>query len=263
MRRFHRLALINIVLWTLLPLLPLPIWAFSAGWRWPDLLPEHWSIRAWSYLLSPATRTLPALITSVGLATVVTILALVVGIPAALALSRYHFQGRILAEALVLAPILVPPLTVAMGLQVLFIHLGLADTFLGVILAHLVFALPYVVLILASASAALNPMWERQARSLGASPWHAFWHVTLPLLRPSLAVAALLAFLVSWSQYALTLLIGGGRVFTLPLLIFSTARSSDPTLMAATALLFIAPTVLFLLAATRNLDRRTGGVNLL
>jgi putative spermidine/putrescine transport system permease protein len=263
MRRVRPLAFTLIIIWTLLPLLPLPILAFSAGWRWPDVLPEQWSMRAWSYLLTPTTRALPAVVTSALLAAAVTVLALGAGIPAALALGRYRFRGRTVAEALIFAPILVPPLTVAMGLQVIFIRLGLADTYLGVILVHLVFALPYVVLIVASASATLSPNWEQQARSLGATPWYAFWHVTLPLLRPSLVVAALLAFLVSWSQYALTLLIGGGRVFTLPLLVFATARSSDPALMAATALLFIAPTVLFLLAAARNLDPQSGGAQLL
>ena len=81
--------------------------------------------------------------------------------------------------------------------------------------------------------------------------------MTLPLLRPSLAVAALLAFLVSWSQYALTLLIGGGRVFTLPLVVFAAARGSDPALMAAAALFLVVPTVAALLAVTRGLDEST------
>ncbi|MBC8161601.1 MAG: ABC transporter permease subunit [Roseiflexaceae bacterium] len=262
-RWLRPLLVVLIVGWVLLPLLPLPVWSVSAGWRWPDLLPQQLSGRAWAYVLSPTAQALPALLTSIVLALVVTALALAAGIPAALALGRRQFRGRSLVELIVFAPILVPPLTVAMGLQVLLIRVNLADTFGGVVLVHLIFALPYVVLILASACAALGPEWEQQARSLGAGVWRAFWHVTLPLLRPALTVAALLAFLVSWGQYALTLLIGGGQVWTLPLLVFSAARSSDPALTAAAALLFIAPTVVFLGVAARNLDQRDGGLGLL
>jgi putative spermidine/putrescine transport system permease protein len=143
-----------------------------------------------------------------------------------------------------------------MGLQVVFIRLGLADTWPGVILVHLLFALPYVVLILASASTALHPTWEQQGRSLGATSWQVVWHVTLPLLRPSLAVAALLAFLTSWSQYVLTVVIGGGQVFTLPLVVFAAARGSDTTLLAAAALLLVAPPIIVLIASAYYLGER-------
>lgn len=254
---------IGVVIWTLLPLLPLPLWSLSGGWRWPALLPQRWSGRAWAYVLSPGAQMLSGLRTSLLLAAVVALLALVLGAPVAQVLARRRFVGRSAVELLVFAPVLVPPITVAMGLQIVFIRLRLADTLLGVVLVHLLFALPYVVLILRSAFAALGPQWEQQARSLGATPWLAFRHVTLPLLRPSLAVAGLLAFLVSWSQYALTLLIGGGNVTTLPLLVFSAARSSDPALTAAAALVFVAPTVLFLLLAAQQLGERDGGLGLL
>lgn len=258
----RRVLLVSVLFWTLVPLLALLLWSFSAGWRWPMLLPQAWSSRAWEALAQPGTRALPALLTSLGIALLATLLALGCGVPAALALGRYRIRWRTLIELLIFAPLLVPPLTVAIGLQVVFIRLGLADTLLGVVLVHSLFSLPYVVLLLTNAVARLGVEWEQQARSLGATPWRAFWHVTLPLLWPTLSVAALLAFLVSWSQYALTLLIGGGQIFTLPLLVFAAARGSDPALGAAAALLFIAPTTLFLVVAARNLRETTGGVGI-
>jgi putative spermidine/putrescine transport system permease protein len=262
-RRGYWLFVVVMGLWTLLPLLPLPLWSFSGGWRWPALLPERWRGRAWEYVLSPGAQMLNGLGTSLVLAVGVALLALAVGAPAAQVLGRRQFRGRAPLELMVFAPVIVPPLTVALGLQVVFIRLNLTDTLFGVVLVHLIFALPYVVLILRSAFAALGPQWEQQARSLGATPWLAFRYVTLPLLRPALAVAGLLAFLVSWSQYTLTLLIGGGTVVTLPLLVFSAARSSDPALTAATALVFVAPTILFLLLAAQQLGERDGGVGVL
>ncbi|MBK9050528.1 MAG: ABC transporter permease subunit [Chloroflexi bacterium] len=116
------------------------------------------------------------------------------------------------------------PFAVAMGIHVAFIRYGLADSLLGVILVHLVPVTPYMVLILASVFANYNPDVEGQARSLGARPRQVLWHITLPAILPGLVVGSLFAFIISWSQYLLTLLIGGRNVITLPILLFSFAN---------------------------------------
>jgi len=77
---------------------------------------------------------------------------------------------------------------------------------------------------------------EEAARTLGANPWQAFLRVTLPGVLPGVAVAGLFAFLISWRQYVLTLLIGGGNVVTLPMLLFSAASGNDPVITSALAL---------------------------
>ncbi|MCA1724718.1 MAG: ABC transporter permease subunit, partial [Thermomicrobia bacterium] len=97
---------------------------------------------------------------------------------------------------------------------------------------------------------------EEQARSLGATSWQAFVHITLPALRPGLAVGGLFAFLVSWSQYTSTLIIGGGKVQTLPLLVYSFTRSGDNPIAAALVLLFVAPAIVALVVASRALRQR-------
>ncbi|MBK9745686.1 MAG: hypothetical protein IPO91_02800 [Chloroflexi bacterium] len=79
------------------------------------------------------------------------------------------------------------------------------------------------------------------------------WHVTLPLIRPGIVVAGLFAFLISWSQYLLTLLIGSGRVITLPILLFSSAAGGNNTAIAVQALLFTAPALLLLIVTNRLL----------
>jgi putative spermidine/putrescine transport system permease protein len=83
-----------------------------------------------------------------------------------------------------------------------------------VVFVHLIPAAPYAVLILAGAFANYDADYEAQARTLGAGPLRVLWYVTLPALAPSLVVAGLFAFLISWSQYVLTLLIGGGQVLS-------------------------------------------------
>ncbi len=89
---------------------------------------------------------------------------------------------------------------------------------------------------------------------LGAGPVRALVHVTLPTVRPALAVAAFFAFLISWSEYVLTLLIGGGVVKTLPLLLFAYARGTDLTQAAAVALLLVLPPLVLVAALARTLS---------
>ena len=94
---------------------------------------------------------------------------------------------------------------------------------------------------------------------LGAGPWQRLRHVTLPAVRPALVVSALFAFLISWSEYILTLLIGGGTVRTLPLLLFAAIGSSDLTAAAALSLVIgLPPLVLVALTARHLTGDRTG-----
>ena len=153
-----------------------------------------------------------------------------------------------------------PPLAVGMGLSINFLRLGLGGTLLGVGLVHLVPVMPYVVLTLAGVFANYNPAYEEQARTLGAGPWAVFWHITLPAIFPGIVVASLFAFLISWSQYILTFLIGGGRVIALPVLLFSSVPGGDNANIAAQSLLFIGPALLILLLTSRYLSGENAAV---
>jgi putative spermidine/putrescine transport system permease protein len=104
--------------------------------------------------------------------------------------------------------------------------------------------------------------FEEQARSLGASGIKTFWYVTLPAILPGIIVGGLFAFLISWSQYILTLLIGGGRVVTLPLLLFNFATSGRNDITGAIAMIYILPGILILVLTARHLSGRSaiGGI---
>ncbi len=217
-------------------------------------MPAEFSLRAWAYLATPASKLGEALLTSALIALVVTALSILIGLPAGRALGLYRFRGKVPVEFLILAPVIMPGIAVVMGIHVLFIRYGLADTPLGVILVHLIPTTPYVVMVLSSVFANYDVDFEDQARVLGASPPRTFLSVTLPMIFPGVAVAALFAFLISWNQYVLTLIIGGGRVITLPLLLFSFARSGDNAIAAALALVFLGPAILMIVLTTRYLS---------
>ena len=237
------------------PLLGLALYAGSERWFFPDLLPPGWSLAPLArQLASPRTRE--ALWASLAIAAGVTALALLIGLPAAYTLGLRRFRGRGAALALLLLPTIVPPLATGMGLNILFLRLGLAGGPLGVVLVHLVPVLPYVIFALLGVFARYDEGYEQQARSLGAGRLYTLWHVTLPLAGPGVAVAALFAFLVSWSQYVLTLLIGAGRVITLPMLLFAAVSGGNPASIAALALIFAAPPLIAIGLAARALGER-------
>lgn len=239
-----------------LPFLPLAIWSIAQGWRFPDLLPQAWSGKAWVYALSDSAGVLDSFALTGFIALATTLLAALIGVPAGRALGLYRFRGKGLVTLLVLAPAILPGLAVVFGLHGIFLRAGLTGTVTGVILAHLIPVLPYMTLIMAAVFARFDPAFEDQARSLGATPLQTFRHVTLPAILPGLLTGALFAFLVSWSQYLLTLAIGGGRVQTLPLVLYGFAASGRNDVTGAIALLHILPGVVILIVTARLITGR-------
>ncbi len=246
-------ALGSLLVWLIAPMIPLLIWSISFRWFFPSLLPPQLSARAWEYVFSPTSGALPALRDTTLIALSVTVISILIGIPAGRALGMHQFRGKRLIELMVLAPTIVPGLAAVMGIQVVFIKIGLANTMVGVILVHLIPTLPYMVLVMGGIFANYQPEFEEQARSLGADPLRALWYVMIPSILPGVIVGGLFVFLISWSQYILTLLIGGGVVLTLPMLLYNFASSGDNAMTGALSIIFVAPGILILLLTARYL----------
>lgn len=250
----RRLLVVAVTAGVVVPLLPLLVWAVAGTWRYPDLVPSRFSDRGLSLLVS--TDVLRALGTSALVGVCVAALACAIGLPAGRAIGLHRFRGRRLVQFLLVAPVIVPGLAVTLGLQVFFIRLGLSGTVVGVIAVQLVLTVPYAATILGAAFGSYDVDIERQARTLGAGPLRSTLLVTIPALAPSLAATALLTFLISWSEYILTLLVGGGRVQTLPIVLFAAIRSSDTQVAAALGLFVVLPPVLLVIAAAGVLRGR-------
>ena len=238
-----------------LPIGSLALFSLTRGYFYPQLVPREWSLRAWQLLLKPGSEVWGAVATTLLLGLAVTTVALAVAVPAGRTLGRNTFRGKRLVELLLLAPLLAPPIVVAMGLDFAFLRLQLTNTFWGVVLVHLVPTVPYAVFIMSGVFANYDPAGEGQARTLGATRLRAFRHVTLPAIAPGLVVAGVLILSVSWSQYVLTLLVGGGQVVTLPVLLFATSSGGDTALTSALALITIAPVLVLLVLASRHVSR--------
>jgi len=238
------LAVVVVAACALIPIGTVLLNSVASRWFWPSLLPAEWTLRAWSYVVSGNGGIGSALVTSTALALAVTGSAVALALPAARALALHTFRGKRVVLFALLLPMLAPPLAAAMGLHAVFLQLGLADSFMGVVLVHLIAAVPYATFVLAGTFSGFDPEWEAQARTLGANSWSVWTRITLPAIAPGLALAAILAFVVSWSQYVLTLLVGGGRVLTVPLVLVAFQRGGDEAVAAALSIVFVTPPLL-------------------
>lgn len=252
-------AIICIMIGVIVPFVPILLWSFAFRWPYPDMLPSF-SLRAWSYVFSQK-KIIGALFTSLSLSSVVTLVSLAIGFPAARALGMYKFRGKGFAGMFINLPAIVPVLAVAMGIQVIFIRLGLANSFLGVVLIHLVPTLPYMIMNLVGVFENYQADFEYQARNLGCPPLKSIFLITVPILFPGIAVACLQSFLVSWTQYLLTRMIGGSKVETLPTVLFAFLGGGDYPVAAAVSIVFILPAILLLVLTSKYLVGSKGGSN--
>ncbi|MBI3963359.1 MAG: ABC transporter permease subunit, partial [Deinococcus sp.] len=209
---------------------------------------------AWDYIISPVSQVGQAIVNTLVIGIIVTLLSILVGVPAARVLARREFKGKPLVEFFLLTPLIVPGIAISLGLVVIFIRIRLIDTMTGVILSHLVGTVPYMVRILTSVFAGLSPEYEEQARALGASPLKSFVFVTMPMVLPGIIAGSLFAFLISVNTFLQTFFIGGGRIVTLPTVLFNfigQGGGSNIPVAAGVTLILSLPGFLFLLLTER------------
>lgn len=238
-----KLFLYFVVFTILTPMVILIIWTFAGKWPWPNLLPTTFSLRALREVFAPYAMVFPTLVSSILLSLIVALLSAIVGTMTARALVFYDFFGKGLIDFLSIAPNLVPSTVFAMGIHVVFIRISLADSLLGVIMAHLIYTLPYSINIMRDLTSSIGQQMELQAYVLGASPWKSFIYISLPLLSPGIMASITMAYITSFSQYFITLLIGGGKVKTLSTIMVPFIAKGDRPIGSAYALVFVISTL--------------------
>lgn len=231
-----------------LPLAVLAVQAVADEWRAPGALPDALGWRGFDVAFGRAGAG-EALRNSLVVAVATTALSLVLAWPAARVLGLRRLPRNGLVFVLIALPLLMPPYLAGFGLTEWFIRLGIDGTMVGLILSHVTFALPYAIVILLSGFSRAVTDLEEMAAVAGAGALRRLRWVTLPALRPALAAAALLSFLVSWSQYGTSLAVGGGRP-TIPIVMLPFVRT-DPQVAAALALVFLAPCLIALAYVAR------------
>lgn len=192
-------------------------------------------------------------------ALVVAVTTFVLGTAAAWGLSRLPPRSRAPISLLLFLPLTIPGLFLGLSLLVLFGRAQLTLSLTTVVIAHLVYVLPYFLLIAVATLSRLDPALEEAGADLGATPWQAFSKVTFPQVWPVLLGAAVLAFALSFDEFVITFFVIGPES-TLPLYVFSSLRRTvDPSINAISTLLLLISLVMFAVAALLTLRRPRGG----
>jgi putative spermidine/putrescine transport system permease protein len=233
----------------LAPILVVVTLAFSAD-TFILFPPSSFSMR-WFVQLMQNAVLLNALGLSVQIATVVMTLSLLIGVPAALALSKTQFRGREAIRAFFLAPLLLPTLIAGLALLLFFTPLRLTATLPGLALGHMTITLPFVVRMMTTSFATLPPDIEAAAATLGARPWRVVRRVTLPLAAPGLVACAALSFLLSFDETVISLFVSGPRAATLPVEMVHYVEGRTDPLVAALSVVLIAATLVVVVLVER------------
>jgi putative thiamine transport system permease protein len=211
----------------------LAVWSFAGIWRFPGVLPREISMTTWMRLADnfgmPLRDTL-------AIATVSALIAIVLALGSLEYAARAGRTSSSRSLRALYVPLLAPQIAFLFGLQILCSWLRVDGTFAAVVLVHLVFVFPYVLLSLSDPWWSWDPRYGAAVRALGHGSAFVFWRVRLPMLLRPVMVAAALGFAISVGLYLPTLLIGGGRWPTVTTETLALASGGDPRLIGATAL---------------------------
>jgi putative spermidine/putrescine transport system permease protein len=175
-----------------------------------------------------------------------TVVTVVAGTLCAIGCWRIGTRLADFVRVLMIVPIIVPTIVYALGIYRLWVDLRLLDSYAGIVVAHAVTGIPYVVIIVSTALAHFDARLDQAARNLGAGLGQRLWLVILPGILPAVASSAIFAFIHSWDELVLALFLASRKVFTLPRRIWDGINEHlDPT-MAAVAALLICVTALLL-----------------
>jgi spermidine/putrescine transport system permease protein len=183
---------------------------------------------------------LRALRTSLLLGVLTALISTTLGVLASLALVRYKVPFRNTISTVLIAPILVPEVVLAVALLLFLQFLGIHKSFTLLLFGHVIFTLPFVILVVQARLVGIRRDVEEAAMSLGASPVQTFFTITLPLLTPAVAAGALFAFTISFDDITGTLFWKPGGVETVPTQIFAMLRNSiSPEINALGSLMIL------------------------
>ncbi|HSK75807.1 MAG TPA: ABC transporter permease [Thermoanaerobaculia bacterium] len=184
---------------------------------------------------------------------ITTAVATVLGTLAALALGRYDFRGKRGTRALLYLPVIIPEVVLGAALLTFFGVVEMRLSLGPVVIAHVVFSVSYVAIVVRARLSGLDPSLEEAARDLGAGPFETFRRVTLPLILPGIVASALLVFTLSIDDYVVTSFVAGVGSTTLPLHIYSMLKVGVTPEVNAVSTLLLAVTVVLIVLAHRLL----------
>ncbi|SFR01733.1 ABC transporter permease [Poseidonocella sedimentorum] len=222
----------------------------------PEMLrfdPDGYSLKHYrDFLTNPEWTS--AVWNSIRIAPLATLISVTLGTLAAIGLSQSHVPGRRTIMAILISPMIVPLIISATGMYFFYSKIGLVGTYWGVVLAHAVLGIPFVIITVTATLVGFDRSLTRAAANMGADPITTFFRVQMPLILPGVISGGLFAFITSFDEVVVVLFLGSAELQTLPWQMFTGLREQiSPTILAAATILV---TISVLLLTSLELLRR-------
>lgn len=233
---------IGIFIFLYVPILILIIYSFNE-----NKVVGVWSgfSTQWYAELFQDEAVLDALMVSLWVAFWSTLVSTILGTLVAMAMERHRFRGKLVLDAGMYLPVIIPDIVMALSTLLFFVMFSVALSRYTILIAHVAFNISFVAIVVRARLADMDPNLEEAAADLGADEWNTFRRVTLPLLMPGIVAAALLAFTLSLDDFVITFFVSGPGSTTLPVRVYSMIKFGvTPEVNAVSTLMFVGSTLL-------------------
>lgn len=231
----------------LLPIVFIVLLSFGSS-QWLVFPPPGWTLK-WYEQFFANPQWMASALTSLKVAVLTTVCAVALGLPCAFVLVRGKFPGREALYALFTLPMIVPLVIIAVAIYALFLKLGYTGTLLAFVISHTIVALPFTIISIINSLKLFDQSIEDAAVICGASRLLAIVKVTFPAIRPGIVAGALFAFLVSWDEVVLSVMMASPELQTLPVKMWSTLRQDLTPVIAVASTLLIGLSIAIMLIA--------------
>jgi spermidine/putrescine transport system permease protein len=234
------------LLYLLVPIAVIIVYSFNNPRGRFNFIWQGFSLEAWGDPFG-ITGIGDALLASLEIAALSTLIATALGTLTALALVRYEFRGRASTNFFIFIPLATPEVVLGAALLSMFINFSIATGFTTIVIAHVMFNLSFVIVTVRSRLIGFDRSLEEAAQDLGATPWQTFRLITLPLIMPGVLSAALLAFALSIDDFVITNFVSGTTI-TFPVFIWGAARVAvEPQIYVIASMIFLFTLAMMLL----------------
>ena len=242
------------MLYLFAPIIVIVVFSFNNPKGKFNIVWRGFTLKNWAHPFSQPELT-DALVVSLKVAFISTVIATLLGTCIALALSRYKFKGSGAVNLFLVLPLTSPEVVLGSSLSTLFLSRGVSFGIVTVIIAHVMFQVSFVAVTLRARIRGFDWSLEQAAMDLGASPGRAFWKVTFPLILPGILAAALLSFALSIDDFIITFF-NAGSLVTFPLQIFGASRVAIPAQINVLATMLLMGSITIMVGALIINSRR-------
>lgn len=261
-RLFGKMLMALMIIFFYLPIVYMIVFSFNEGKSLTSF--SGFSLRWYKHMLESGDM-MEALYTTFGVALIATFVATVVGTISAIGLSKSKKIVRQLVEQVNNLPMMNPEIVTAIGLMLLFITFRVEKGYMTMLLAHIAFCIPYVMLSVMPKIRSLDPNLADAAMDLGATPWKALIKVIVPQITPGIVSGALIAFTMSVDDFIISYFVTGRGVKNLSIMVYTMSKRMNPSINAVSTLVVVIITIVLILinvipliAAKREKRETTG-----